>query len=83
MTTTPHRFESDFARRYFSAGEAEGKAEGKAEGRAEAVLAVLATRGIEVTDADRDQIVATTDLAQLDDWIRRAVTATSIDDLFG
>jgi hypothetical protein len=86
MTTTTHRYQSDFARRYFDAGEAEGeekgRAEGKAEGEAWAVLAVLSARGIEVPDDVRQRIEACTDLEQLGTWIRRAVTAVAAQDIF-
>jgi hypothetical protein len=74
MTTTPYRYQSDFARRYFDQGEAKGEAK--------AVLAVLGARGIEVTDEVRERISRCTDLGQLETWIRRAATATTIDDLF-
>jgi hypothetical protein len=86
MTTAPYRFQSDFARRYFSRGKAEGVAEGKAEGRAEgeadAVLTVLAARGIQVSDEIREHITSCTDLEQLSAWLRRAITVTTAGDLF-
>lgn len=72
-------YKSDFARSYFSQGEAKGKAEGKAEGEAESVLAVLATRGITVTPDQESRIRECTDLDQLGNWLRRAVTAESAD----
>jgi flagellar biosynthesis/type III secretory pathway protein FliH len=51
------QYGSDFAKSYHAQGKAEGRAEGKAEGEAEgeakgeakAILAVLATRNIDVT----------------------------------
>jgi len=73
-----YEYQSDFARQYFS----EGKAEGKAEGEARALLAVLAARGIEVPDDARETITASTDLDQLEEWVRRAAIATTIEDLF-
>lgn len=82
MTTTPYRYESDFARRYFDAGEAEGRAEGQAQGRAASVLAVLAARGVEVSEPVRERIASCTDTDQLDLWIRRAATATSAEEIF-
>jgi hypothetical protein len=94
MTTTSHRYQSDFARRYYAEGEAKGKAEGVAEGKAEgvaegkaegeamAVLAFLDARGIEVPDPVREDITSCTDLDQLDTWIRRAATATKVQELF-
>ncbi|GGK96120.1 hypothetical protein Sme01_31560 [Sphaerisporangium melleum] len=62
-------------------GEAKGKAKGKAEGEANAVLTVLATRGVPVTDRQAAAILACTDLEQLEKWLTKAVTATTIDDL--
>lgn len=70
MTTMTHGYQSDFARRYYSQGEAK------------AVLAVLNARGIEVSDTVREQITRCTDLDQLELWVRRAATATKIEDLF-
>lgn len=43
---------------------------------------LLAARGIEVPDDARTRITECTDLDQLDGWVRRAATATSITDLF-
>ena len=55
-------------------GQAEGKARGQAEGKADSVLSVLTSRGIEVPDEVRAKILACTDVAVLDRWLRRAVT---------
>lgn len=82
LLTSTYEFQSDFARRYFSAGRVEGEAEGEARGEARAVLAVLDARGIEVPEVTRQRIRECTDLAQLDDWVRRAATASSVDELF-
>lgn len=89
MTTTTHRYQSDFARRYFSAGEAQGeaqgeargKAEGKAQGEADAVLVILDARGIDVPEPIRAEIAGCTDLDRLGGWIRQAATAHKIEDL--
>lgn len=62
-------------------GMARGRAEGVAEGEAQAVLTVLAARGVAVRADVRDRILACTDLARLEAWLRRAVSATSIDDV--
>lgn len=69
MTTTSHRYQSEFARRYFSQGEAK------------AVLAILDTRGIQVPDDIRADITGCTDIDRLDVWLRRAITAEKIQDL--
>jgi hypothetical protein len=59
-------------------GKAEGKVEGKVEGKAEALLLVLAGRGLTVTAAQRKQMLACTDAAQLDAWLRAAGTTSSV-----
>jgi predicted transposase YdaD len=63
-------------------GKAEGEAKGKAEGEARALLAVLAARGLKITDDIRARIIAAADLSQIETWIVRAATAATIDDVF-
>lgn len=76
MQSRPHReFQSDFARKYTAVG--------RAEGEAAALFAVLDARGFAVTDDQRARILACLDVVELERWVRRAVTATSMDDLFG
>ena len=60
-----------------------GEARGEARGEGRAVLTVLDARGVSVSTAARDRILGCTDLAQLDTWLRRAVTATTADDVIG
>jgi hypothetical protein len=74
MTAGTYEYKSDFARRYL--------AEGRAEGEVRALLAILNTRGIPVPEDARARITGCTDLDQLDTLIRRAITATTIQDLF-
>ncbi|GGS58065.1 hypothetical protein GCM10010156_15800 [Planobispora rosea] len=95
MTSTTWPVYSPFAREHYgrgveegkTVGRAEGKAEGKAEGRAEEaarmVLVVLEARGLAVPEEMRTRITACTDLAQLEAWASRAVTAPTVHDLFG
>jgi hypothetical protein len=87
MSTATHRYESDFARRYFSQGEVEGEARGEARGEAKgearALLAILDARNIDIPDDVRADIAACTDVAQLEAWIRRAATAHEIQDVLG
>jgi Uma2 family endonuclease len=64
-------------------GKAEGEAKGKAEGRAEAVLRVLQARGLTATAEQRERILGCADAAALDRWIDRAVSCSSIEDVFG
>ncbi len=79
MVTEGYEYQSDFAKRYVAQGEAKGRA----EGRAGAIIAVLSARGIEPSAETLEHINNCTDLEQLDEWVRRAVTANSADELFG
>jgi hypothetical protein len=75
-----------FLSRYIYQGRADGRQEswdvGRAEGGAAALLVILEARGVPVPDEVRGRITECTDLVQLDNWIRRAATADSMDDLF-
>ena len=70
MLAGTYEYQSDFARRYMSQGEAT------------ALLTFLDARGIDVSDEARARITGCTDPEQVMVWVRRAVTAESIDDLF-
>jgi hypothetical protein len=70
-----YEYQSDFVRRYVF--------QGRAEGEATALLTVLAARGIDVPEDARVRIVACADTDTLTTWIGRAVTAHSIEDVFG
>jgi hypothetical protein len=78
MTSGNYEFQSDFAKKYL----AQGKTQGEAKGRAEAILAVLEARGVRVSDEARARILACTDAVQLDSWLRKAATATTVDQVF-
>lgn len=78
MSAGTYEYKSDFARRYFD----QGLTEGRAEGEIRALLAILNARGIHVSENAHTRITGCTDLDQLDTMIRRAVTATTIQDLF-
>ncbi len=70
MTTTgQHRYQSEFANRYFSQGEAN------------ALLRILDARDIVASDEFRQRVATCTDLDQLDAWVLRAATANTIEDL--
>ena len=53
-------------------GEARGEVRGEARGEARSILRLLANRGIAVSDAVREKILACTDIATLDAWFDRA-----------
>lgn len=49
---------------------------------ATAVVAVLEARGLTISDTQRKRILETTDSDLLDQWVRRAVTVATVDELF-
>ena len=62
---------------------AEGEAKGEARGEARTILRVLAARGLEVPAEVREQVLSCTDVSQLDIWADKAVTAASLEEVFG
>jgi hypothetical protein len=58
-----------------------GIAEGKAQGKAEAVLKILMRRRLTVTAAQRRRILACTDVAMLERWLDRSLSASSVEEL--
>jgi hypothetical protein len=90
MAQSEYQYQSEFARTYFAQGEAAGEvkgraageAAGEARGEAKAILAVLEARGLRVTAAQRERVLACSDLEQLEGWVRRAVTVKTTAELF-
>jgi hypothetical protein len=80
-TAVGSEYRSELLREVDARGRAQGEAQGEARGEARAVLTVLDARGVPVPEAIREQILACTDLTQLDTWLRRATTATTADDV--
>jgi len=64
-----------------AAGKAEGKAEGEAAGKALAVLSVLQARGLTVPALVQATVSRCSDQAQLDAWVKAAVTVAKAADL--
>jgi len=54
---------------------------GEAKGEARALLAALRVRGIPVSDAARERILAERDPERLERWVERAIVATSVADV--
>jgi len=77
-----YEYQSDFAKRYVAQGRAEGLTEGRTEGRTEeaarAVLTVLQVRGLVVSDAVRERILAQKDPERLERWLEKAAVAASV-----
>ena len=76
-------FKNEFLDKLEAEAEARGSARGEAKGLAQMILQVLAARGVTVPVEIRDQVLACTDLAQLDAWGRKAATAHSVEEVFG
>jgi hypothetical protein len=53
-----------------------------AQGEAKALLRVLDRRLLTVSDDQRERILTCTDIATLEGWLDKAVTASSADELF-
>jgi hypothetical protein len=63
-------------------GRAEGKVEGRAEGKAQALLDVLALRDLRIDAPARERILGERDPARLRRWLARALTCTTVVELF-
>ncbi len=59
-----------------------GETQGEARGRASALLTVLEARGVRIGKAARERIERSTDLAELDHWLRRAAVVRKVSELF-
>jgi hypothetical protein len=59
----------------------QSRAEGRAEGEAAALLKILTRRGLELTPEQRRRITECTELAVLERWIDRSLSAGSIDEV--
>lgn len=94
MAVTFDLIDNEFTRRWMARGRAEGEAhgiaqgvaqgrtEGEAHGKATALITILETRGFPLDDDQRTTITTCRDTERLDDWITRAITALTLDDVF-
>ncbi len=60
---------------------ADERNEGLAKGEARAVLTVLRARGVAVSDAARERILAQKDPERLDRWLEKAAVAASVSEV--
>ncbi|WP_437937113.1 hypothetical protein [Sorangium sp. So ce341] len=72
MMKSGYQYQSEFARSYVAKGREEGVREGTLKAKAHDVLAILEARGLEVPADVRERVLASTDIPELDRWIRRA-----------
>ncbi len=59
-------------------GEARGLAKGEAKGLAKGLLSILAERKLAVSPKERQRILSCTDTALLEQWLKRALTASDL-----
>jgi hypothetical protein len=64
-------------------GIREGIREGETRGQAKSLLTLLDARGIKVNSAMRAKILACTDAATLDRWLKNALHASSVAEIIG
>ena len=76
MTTS--EYEKTFIERIHD----EGIAEGEAKGKAEAVLKLLDARHLAPSKEQRQRVTSCTDTLQLDLWFDRAITASTVAEVF-
>lgn len=75
------KFLTETQRQQLQQSRAEGRAQGRAEGEAAALLKILARRGLEPTPEQQRRITECTELAVLERWIDRSLSAGSIDEV--
>jgi hypothetical protein len=63
-------------------GLAEGEVKGEVKGEAKSVLKILDARHLEPSEEQRERVMSCTDTARLDLWLNRAITATTVDEVF-
>ena len=78
MANGTYEYQSEFVQRL----HAEGERLGAIHDRARSVLTVLEARGLQVSEAVRTRVLESRDLAELDIWLRRAVTVPSAAAVF-
>jgi hypothetical protein len=78
MSAVIPEYEKTFIERIHDQGIAEGEAKGKAE----AVLKLLDARGLAPSQDQRNQVTTCSDPAQLDLWFDRAITASTVAEVF-
>jgi hypothetical protein len=79
-------YKDDFIESYVQVGIEQGKEQGIELGAvadaADKLLRLLDGRGLQPTDAQRAQVVASTDMSRLNLWFDRAINAESAAEVF-
>jgi hypothetical protein len=80
MTTM--EWKSDFIEGFVQEGMQKGMQQGEVKAKSEDVLKIIDAREISVTAEQRDRVSSCTDIAQLDEWFDRALTAETAAAIF-
>ena len=74
MATETYRYQGEYAQSL--------RAEGRAEGEVKSLLIFLESRGIALSDSDRERITTCGDAARLELWVERAALVSTVEELF-
>lgn len=75
-------FQDAFVHNWERAGPGEGIDQDLARAKGEDLLMIMDARGLKTSQAQREQVMASTDPSRLDLWLDRALTADSADEVF-
>jgi hypothetical protein len=73
-----YEYQSDFAKKYVAEGLTQGITRGRTEEASRNLLTVFRARGLSVSDAARERILAQKDPERLERWLEKAVVAASV-----
>jgi hypothetical protein len=79
---TPGYHERTFIERIYDLGFAKGFAKGFTEARIATILKVLDRQGLASSPDQRERVTSCTDLARLEIWFERAITAAGAAEVF-
>jgi hypothetical protein len=82
MKSGKYEYQTEFVRKWIIQGRQEGLEQGRLVGERMALFKVLNARGFQVDDVAGQRIMECTELAQLESWLDKAVTASSVQELF-
>jgi hypothetical protein len=78
MKSGKYEYQTEFVRKWIL----QGRQEGRLVGERMALSKVLNARGFQLDDVARQRILECTELAQLERWLDKAVTVSSVQELF-
>ncbi|WP_043634817.1 hypothetical protein [Nonomuraea candida] len=82
MRTMTYPYQGKYAEGLIAEGEAKGRVEGEARGEARAVLKILESRGLSVSEELQNRVMGCQERAVLDIWVARALWVESAEEIF-